>query len=128
MRNHIPGEQIIAARTSLGITRQQLAAAVGVTDGAVYNWENDRCGIQKRHYHTVRTLLRLDDEPHKPVVEQSEVNGWEVELNKTLLLDIPDYLFAHLVEAADREFRTVENQVLWFIQCCLEGSAVGGEE
>ena len=124
MRNHIPGEQITAARIDMGLTRDQLAAAIGVTNGAIYNWENDRCGIRKRHYITLTRLLRLGPEEETTNGNGSLPDDTEVELNQPILLDIPDYLFDALVEAADREFRTIENQALWYLQCCLEG----GEE
>lgn len=118
MRNHIPSEEIIAARLSLGLTRNQLAAAIGVTNGAVYNWENDRCGIQKRHYHKLRALLQLDEEERGE--DDTAAPADDQEEGATVRLDIPDFMFGHLQEAADRGFRTIENQVLWFIQRGLE--------
>lgn len=130
MRNHIPGEEIRAARMAAGFTRNQLGAAIGCSPGAISHWENNKNGIQNSHYRKLVRLLDLGPKEQRPTEEEttseneSLLGGFEVELNKTLLLDIPDYLFEALVEAADREFRTVENQVLWYLQCCLEG----GEE
>ena len=125
MRNHIPGEKIRAARMAAGFTRNQLAAAIGCSPGAISHWENNKNGIQNSHHRKLVRLLDLEPNEDGPLEEaEPSASDIETESTRTFFLDIPDYLFDAIVEAADREFRTVENQVLWYLQCCLEG----GEE
>jgi transcriptional regulator with XRE-family HTH domain len=51
------GERIALWRKHKGLTQQQLAEAVGVTVGAVYQWEG--CGDDRKH-HTAPSVANLE--------------------------------------------------------------------
>jgi DNA-binding transcriptional regulator YiaG len=42
--SYLSSEELMAARKRMALTRRKVAAALGVTEGTLYNWEN---GVKK---------------------------------------------------------------------------------
>jgi DNA-binding transcriptional regulator YiaG len=52
------GAEIRARREALGITAQELAARVGVSERSVYSWERGDCAVSPKHVDRLEAALR----------------------------------------------------------------------
>lgn len=52
------GEEIKRLRTQAGLTQQQLANAVGVTQSTVWTWEANKKRASARHIELIRVLCK----------------------------------------------------------------------
>jgi len=135
MKPTITGPELLTARLLAGLTRNQLAAAMNVTPGAICHWETGRNGISRKNHATLSRFLDLeptqDKEEEAPPAQAA--NGAPASASPprlagpriSMVIEVDYETREALEQLAEDQYRTAEAQVSWIVKQYLAGR--GGE-